>query len=236
MTPFRLTLTVTAVACAAIVVACGAARSFALPADREAPIRYVALGDSTVAGVGATNQYATYVSRVYGRLREIYPASVAYNLGVPGATSADVVRDQLATAVAHAPALVTVSVGPNDVTQRVPLAQFEANVDALFKRLRRETSAVTVATLLPDLGITPRFRDTPARDAVSRASRTFNDALRRRARAHKVALVDLHGPSLAEVPGNPGLVAADGYHPSDAGYARWAELMWAVIAPLVPAR
>jgi lysophospholipase L1-like esterase len=27
----------------------------------------------------------------------------------------------------------------------------------------------------------------------------------------------------------PELIGADGYHPSDEGYARWAELMWAAI-------
>jgi len=39
-------------------------------------------------------------------------------------------------------------------------------------------------------------------------------------------VVDLYGPSRREVPERPELVAADGYHPSDLGYARWAELMW----------
>ena len=39
--------------------------------------------------------------------------------------------------------------------------------------------------------------------------------------------VDLYGPSRDEVPRRPELIAADRYHPSDAGYARWAELMWA---------
>ena len=89
-----------------------------------------------------------------------------------------------------------------------------------------------VATLLPDLGVTPRFRDSPERDAVARRSVEFNAVLRRLAKAHGVALVDLYEPSQAEVPRRPDLVAADGYHPSDTGYARWAELVWQVIAPL----
>ena len=42
-----------------------------------------------------------------------------------------------------------------------------------------------------------------------------------------VELVDLYGPSQAEVPARPELISRDGYHPSDAGYARWAELVWA---------
>jgi lysophospholipase L1-like esterase len=37
-----------------------------------------------------------------------------------------------------------------------------------------------------------------------------------------------------EVPRRPELIGADGYHPSDAGYARWAELMWDGIARRLP--
>ena len=227
--------TVTAITCVVVVIASAARPNVTLPADRTAPLRYVALGDSTVAGVGATTQQNTYVGRLHARLREIYPASEVINLGVPGATSADLVREQAGLAVAYAPELVTLSVGPNDITQRVPRPQYERNLDALFRRLRVETTAVIVATLLPDLGITPRFERAPEREAVSGASRAFNDVLRRQARAWGVTLVDLHEPSQAEVPRNRGLVAADGYHPSDAGYARWADLMWAAIVPLVPA-
>ena len=43
-------------------------------------------------------------------------------------------------------------------------------------------------------------------------------------------VVDLFAASRDEVPRHPELVAGDGYHPSDAGYARWAELMWQRIA------
>jgi lysophospholipase L1-like esterase len=38
--------------------------------------------------------------------------------------------------------------------------------------------------------------------------------------------VDLYEASRREVPSRPELMAGDGYHPSDLGYARWAELMW----------
>jgi len=219
-----------------LAIASATARERALPAGLDTPLRYVALGDSTVEGVGATARELNYVSRLHARLRARYPASELANLGVAGATSADVVRGQLDAAIARAPHLVTLSIGPNDITQRVPVEAYERNLETIFGRLRGGTDAVIVASLLPDLGITPRFRDTPERDDVARASVAFNDALRRRAAAHGVTLVDLWAPSRAEVPRDPALVAGDGYHPSDAGYARWAELTWAAIAPLIPAR
>ena len=65
-----------------------------LPERRDRPIVYVALGDSTVEGEGATRREANYVSRLHQRLRALYPAATAVNLGIGGATSADVARDQ----------------------------------------------------------------------------------------------------------------------------------------------
>src|SRR5204863_8913068 len=59
-----------------------------LPADRGGGVMYVALGDSTVEGVGASSPERNYVSRVYARLRSVYPDARLANLGVGGATSA----------------------------------------------------------------------------------------------------------------------------------------------------
>jgi lysophospholipase L1-like esterase len=213
----------------ALLAGCAGARPDAprrLPADRSEPVVYVALGDSTVQGVGASSPERTYVSRLYERLHAVYPKARVANLGVSGATSADVVAAQLQRAVELRPHLVTLSVGPNDITRGVPVRLYERNIDAILAALTRETRAMVVVNLLPDLAVTRRFRGSPQEGAVERLTVQFNDALRNRARRHGVELVDLYSVSREEVPRRPELLAADGYHPSDAGYARWAELMW----------
>jgi acyl-CoA thioesterase I len=197
-----------------------------LPSDPDAPVMYVALGDSTVEGIGATRSELNYVGRLYARLREVYPNARVENLGVGGATSVDVLARQLDRAVALAPDLVTLSVGPNDITERVALADYSRNIDAIFGRLASQTRAVLVVNLLPDLAVTPRFRGHEAEAVVGRRSIEFNAALTRLAKHHGVVIVDLYEPSRREVPARPELMAGDGYHPSDVGYARWAELMW----------
>ena len=106
----------------------------------------------------------------------------------------------------------------------------------LFRRLTQETSAVVVANLLPDLAVTPRFRGREATPAVGGLTVRFNEALTRAARSYGVEVVDLYQPSRAEIPRRPELVAADGYHPSDLGYARWAELLWAGVERRIAAR
>ena len=88
-----------------------------LPGGRENPLSYVALGDSTVVGVGASSPRNTYVSRLHDRLRSVYPPAQVTNLAVSCATSADVVRDQLRPPVALRPNLVTLTIGRHDITQ-----------------------------------------------------------------------------------------------------------------------
>src|SRR4029450_7105182 len=180
---------------------------------------------------GATTPQTTYVQRVHARLRAVYPRANVVNLGADGATSADVIADQLERAVLLRPRLVTLSVGPNDITAHVPVAEYERNVDTIFRRLARETGAVVVANLLPDLAVTPRapavtprFRGRPTTPEVGELTQRFNEALLRRARPNGIEVVDLYHPSRAEIPQRPELLATDGYHPSDMGHERGAEL------------
>ena len=213
----------------ALLAGCSSVRGAAsrtLPADHDAAVMYVALGDSTVEGVGASRPDLNYVSRLHAYLRDVYRNARVMNLGVGGATSVDVLARQLDRAIALSPDLVTISVGPNDITERVPLADYTGNMDTILGRLVAGTQAVVVMNLLPDLAITPRFHGHEAEAIVGRRSIEFNAALKRLAKRHGVHVVDLYEASRREVPSRPELMAGDGYHPSDLGYARWAELMW----------
>ena len=197
-----------------------------LPADHTVTLTYVALGDSTVQGIGASRPEANYVSRLYARLRDPYPNARMVNLGVGGATARDVIERQLEHAIALKPHLLTLSIGPNDITSRVPVKTYAAHMETILGRLARETDAVIVVNLLPDLAVTPRFRNRDVAPIVGRLSTEFNEALAKVAARHGAALVDLYEASRREVPRRPELLARDGYHPSDLGYARWADLMW----------
>lgn len=205
-----------------------------LPPEPSTPVVYVALGDSTVYGIGATNSQRTYVYRLYERLRTAYPQTRLANLGVSGATAADVVTGQLAAAVRQQPALVTLSIGPNDITTGREATDFARDLDTILGALRTSTSAALVVNLIPDLAVTPRFRSGPHTTQVSRRTQEFNAVLSRSACAHGVTVVDLYTYSHEEILRHPEFIAADGYHPSDLGYARWAELMWKSIATLLP--
>ena len=102
--------------------------------------------------------------------------------------------------------------------------------------MRHETAAVVVVNSIPDLAVTPRFRRSRSRETVGRLTVVFNEAVARQARAHGAELVDLYTTSRHEVPLRPELIGRDGYHPSDAGYSRWAELVWSGIQSRIAAQ
>jgi acyl-CoA thioesterase I len=82
-----------------------------------------------------------------------------------------------------------------------------------------------VVNTLPDMAVSPIF-SADERLFVGALARAFNDVLVRKGRQYGAEIVDLHAPSQDEVPANASLFSADNYHPSDAGYARWADFMW----------
>ena len=205
-----------------------------LSRDATHPVMYVALGDSTVHGMGATSPPNNYVSRLAERLRSVYSAARLVNLGVNGATAADVVSSQLPRLVALRPDLVTLSVGPNDITRERTAQQYERDIESILRTLSDRTTAVVVVNLIPDLTVTPRFRGHAEEAAVGQMVLRFNEALVRQAGAHHVGVVDLYEPSRREVPRHPELISADGYHPSEYGYSRWAALMWQRIEARIP--
>jgi lysophospholipase L1-like esterase len=218
----------------ALVETRAAERERRLPPRDTPGVVYVALGDSTVEGIGASTPERNYPSRIGAKLRELYPDVTLRNLGVAGAVARDVVAGQLERGIAARPTLVTLSIGPNDVTTGVTAADYAKNVDDILRALHDRTNAVVVVNLLPDLAITPRFAASPRRDVVGRRAAEFNERLAAAAKRWDAEIIDLHAHSRNEVPRRPALVWTDGYHPSDAGYARWADLMWEAIARRLP--
>jgi acyl-CoA thioesterase-1 len=204
-----------------------------LPGDRGQALEYVALGDSSVYGVGASSPERNYVSQLAAHLRSVYPQTHVINLGVPGATAADVASRQLKQAVAAKPNLITLSVGPNDITQGKDVEAYERNLNSMLRTLTEQTDAVIVVNLIPDLALAPRFSGA-LKEQVGRQTVRFNTAIERATRGRDLVVVDLYTPSQQEIPQHPEQLSADNYHPSDAGYARWAELIWQGLEVRIP--
>jgi lysophospholipase L1-like esterase len=194
------------------------------------PIVYVALGDSTGAGVGARE--GGYVARLFKRIEERRPGSTLSNLCVSGATTADLVRDQLEKGVALNPDLVTVGIGINDIGHGLTLEQFTKNYEEILTTLQEKTHAQIVVTNLPDVSSAPRI-PSAMRSVYQGQIDQFCKRLEEIAKRHGVTVFDIYSITKDELPSHPEYFSNDGFHPSDEGYELWATQMWPTLAQII---
>lgn len=193
--------------------------------------RYVALGDSTAAGVGAGG--VGYPELLYRRMKALgWPAGIL-NLAQSGSVSSDVAKYQLGRAVSVAPDVVTIGIGGNDLWRLVSPASFEAQLTAIADALARTTAQVVVSNLI-DLGHAPIAKGAmsmmgipPA--IISSRVAALNGHLAALAQRPRFTVVDLHSLGEAELATHPEFFCDDGFHPSIAGYQRWADLLFPAI-------
>lgn len=181
---------------------------------------YLALGDSTGVGVGATSG-GGYPSRL-ARLLPIRTQLV--NLCQSGATSADVLSDQLPRALQTKPRLITVGVGINDVGLQLPDEAYALNLENIVVPLRKLGAPIALLNL-PDLALSPAVARLVPRSIYEKRIEMFNDHVTATAARHGLTLIDLWSLSREILPGRPELFSSDGYHPSALGYELWAARM-----------
>jgi lysophospholipase L1-like esterase len=198
----------------------------------SALFRYIALGDSSGVGVGADAD-GGYPERLWRRLRAAGVHAGILNLAQSGAASADLLAGQLERGVSKRPALVTVGIGTNDVWRMVPSQAFAENIRRIADALEATGAHVVVCNII-DLALAPAAAAAEAWLGLARAQvtervRDFNAHLGSLARRHTFEVVDLFAFSQRELPAHPEYFCPDGFHPSRAGYDRWADLCWPAV-------
>jgi len=195
--------------------------------ERGEPLVYAALGDSTGAGVGARDRRG-YVARLFHRIERVRPGARLVNLCVSGATTADVLRAQVARVAAAHPTLLTLGIGINDLRRFTP-EDYRRNYEEIIARLQEAAApAPLVVSNLPDLSFAPAI---PAflHEEVRRGVRRFNEIIADVAARRSLFLVDVFSKSHEVVPTHPEFFSPDGFHPSDEGYEFWAHAMWPTV-------
>lgn len=187
------------------------------------PVKYVALGDSTGVGVGASE--GGYVARLFKRIEVERPGSTLINLCFSGATSEDVVSNQLERGLAPEPTLVTIGIGINDIGHGIALEQFAENYEKTLSQLRAKTNASILVINIPDISTAPTIPPS-LRDQMRRRILLFNERIAEITRKHEVAVFDIYSSTHEVLASRPEFFSGDGFHPSDAGYEHWANEMW----------
>lgn len=193
---------------------------------KEAPVVYVAVGDSTGAGVGARE--GGYPARLLKRIKQERREARLVNLCVSGVTTEDLLRGQLTPAITARPTLITIGIGINDLGHYVPIDKFARNFEEIVKRLKTETSASIVVSNLPDISFAPVV-PASVREQSRQQINLFNARIKEIAERHGVQLVDAYAETHAIIPQHPEFFSDDGFHPSDAGYEYWAKTMWPAV-------
>lgn len=174
------------------------------------------LGDSSAAGVGATHQGEALAGRLVAELARDF--TVQWQLEArTGATSAQTLARLKRLETGPLDAAVT-ALGVNDLTRQVPLGRWRAQQDAIAQELAQRGAAIVLRTGVPPMARFPLL-PRPLRDVLGAQARRFN-----------AALAADSGPGRAmlpfdAVPLDPGLMAADGFHPGPALYALWAQAL-----------
>jgi acyl-CoA thioesterase I len=192
-----------------------------------AAVLYTALGDSTGVGVGA-REGGGYVARLFERIKREQPLSRLTNLCVSGATTADVLREQVNQALTTRPTLVTLGIGINDIGHGINVAQFARNYEEIIKKLRAETKATIVVTNIPDISFAPVV-PAYARDSTRRSVQLFNEKVHAIAEQYELHVVDIYTETHRVIPAHPEFFSEDGFHPSEEGYEYWAQTMWPLV-------
>lgn len=206
-----------------------------LPWQFDSHTRYMAIGDSLVAGYGAIPATEGYVYLLYrsGAFDKI-PNTIFCNAGVPGATSSDVLAYQVPQAIKYFhPGIITLTVGGNDLVRIMAgadpatvLQEFQNNLIQIFMALKSAPETRNAKIYVSNLYSIPEI---PASEVVVPV---FNQIVAAVASSFGVPVADVY----SAFQGKNGLLLVDRngaspvqIHPTNAGYRAMAKAFENVI-------
>ncbi len=201
------------------------------------PTVYVAVGASETIGTGSDLPERDAWPHVLARTA-LPPSTTVVNLGIPGATVATALREELPRALELEPDLVTVWLNVNDIVCGVTPAHFERDLGALVGALCRSGRSRVLLANVPPLDRLPTYlayaasRPEHGPEALNTVVAAYNAATARIAAREGAVVVDLHAVGLAarQSGTEASFVSADGFHPSTAGHAAVAAAFADVLA------
>lgn len=190
------------------------------PGDGE-PLRLIALGESTVAGVGAashdralTGQLAAALNRVTGRRVDW---SVVARTGINARNCYVELVPKLDGCSAD---LVVIALGVNDSIELHSASRWVADLEKLINAVRAVVGDVPVLLAgVPPLDCFPVLPEPLSFVLGARSASLGQAAIKLAAKMERV----VHVPFQIEKGNCDELFCADGFHPSEQGYKLWAE-------------
>ncbi|MEV0294123.1 SGNH/GDSL hydrolase family protein [Nocardia sp. NPDC050710] len=193
--------------------------------------RFAALGDSVALGVGDPSpgyRTAGWSDRVAAMLAEVNPGLEYRNTGRIGATTGQVIAEQLPPVLDFRPDLVHLTCGGNDLFRRGGMDDLRANLDALFGAVTR-TGAQVFTFTLADVWDSERMAPMrPMRDGMA----ALNDIVRELGARYDALVVEFWEHPLRL---RPDVMSADLIHFTTSGHAVVASETVRALSGLIPA-
>ena len=180
-----------------------------------------AIGDSIIAGVGATSLAKALVGQTAEKLSLLLNCKITWEaIGSIGAVSTQVIERLVPQLPEKQPDFIVLSVGVNDATSLSSAARWRQNLAKLLKVLVSYAPAAIIAVAgLPPLRGFPVFPQ-PMRSLFGIRGETFDSVARDEIRRHENAI---HVP--LDFDPEPHMFSADGFHPSEESYQEFGGMM-----------
>ena len=182
--------------------------------------RVLVLGESTAAGVGVQSHDQGLASQLAKRLHQRTGKTTAWHsYGINGATLAELMAQLDLSALPEAD-LVLLSMGVNDTTGLTPRRRYRQQILALQEGLARRFPGPLGLLSVPPMDQFTAL-PSPLRQVMGWRARQLDRVYQDLAQTQPDAFVHLCYPTVTD----PGLLAADGYHPGERGYQLMGETL-----------
>ena len=189
--------------------------------DGPQPLSLLALGDSTIAGVGVDDAMQGLIAHLARGLYRRTARGVTWaSYGQRGATTKNVTTDYLPKALEHTAKadVVVLSVGANDAITLRPVSEVEEKLLTAIATLHTyHPHALVIVSSLPAFHLFQAI-PVPLRTVMAGHAQAIERRLRPRVEKLPFALMS---PPPTTYPKN--FFASDSFHPSAQGYSLWAE-------------
>lgn len=177
----------------------------------------LAIGDSIIAGVGASRLDKALVGRTATTLAAAKDCGVSWTaIGESGYTSEKVLTRLLPRLPSDAVDYMIVSVGVNDVTGLSSARTWRRNLSSLLEKLSAHSPNATIAVAgMPPLHEFPLLPQ-PLRAVFGMRGKSFDEIMSQVTQHQQNCL---HAPLRFDF--DPQKFSGDGYHPSEQGYAEF---------------
>lgn len=187
----------------------------------EPSVDFVVLGESTVAGVGASKQALGLAGQIAVSIHQETGRTVLWSAIGRNGMTADRLPKKLLPKINHtSPSFIVVAIGVNDVKAFRAVRTWKQNIESLLFQIHSQvTNTQIVICGVPDMSYFPALPN-PLRYVLGQESISLDAVLESTIEKYdSVIYTKVPATSSKEY------YASDGFHPNDLGYQAWGELV-----------